>query len=199
MRGCGGWCGIVAAAERFRERQRDIPHKSLNAMWFLPAALLFPPGLVCLLVVLTYAWLWLRVVRSSPHRWVYNAATVSLGYATASAVFHAVTGHAAGNAGLTKNAAVLAACFGAGAVALAVNFALVSVAVGLTTPGATPRQLFGGPSQYLTESAAICLGVLGAAGYTLAPWLSLAGLPVAALLTTSRAQGLAREDGLRHA
>jgi diguanylate cyclase (GGDEF)-like protein len=169
-------------AERFRERHRDIPHKSLNAMWFLPAALLFPPGLVCLLVALTYAWLWLRVVRNSPHRWLYNAATVSLGYATAGVAFHAVTGHAAGSAGLTKNTAVLAACFGAGAVALAVNFALVSVVIGLTTPGATARQLFGGPSQYLTELAAICLGVLGAAGYTLAPWLALAGVPVAALL-----------------
>ena len=66
-------------AERFRERHRDIPHKSLNAMWFLPAALLFPPGLVCLLIAVTYAWLWLRVVHHSPHRWLYNAATVMLG------------------------------------------------------------------------------------------------------------------------
>src|SRR5487761_1243490 len=169
-------------AERFRERHRDIPHKSLNAMWFLPAAVLFPPGLVCLLVVLTYAWLWLRVVHNSPHRWVYNAATVSLGYATASVAFHAVAGHAAGPGGLAKDQAALAACFGAGALALVVNFLLVSVVIGLTTPGATARQLFGGPSQYLTESAAICLGILGAAGYTLAPWLALAGVPVAALL-----------------
>jgi diguanylate cyclase (GGDEF)-like protein len=169
-------------AERFRERHRDIPHKSLNAMWFLPAALLFPPGLVCLLVALTYAWLWLRVVHHSPHRWVYNAATVTLGYATASVVFHAVSEHVAGTAGLTKNPAVLAACFGAGVIALAINFALVSLVIRLTTRGATARQLFGGPSQYLTESAAVCLGVLGAAGYTLAPWLALAGVPVAALL-----------------
>jgi diguanylate cyclase (GGDEF)-like protein len=169
-------------AERFRERHRDTPHKSLNAMWFLPAALLFPPGLVCLLVALTYAWLWLRVVHHSPHRWIYNAATVSIGYATASVVFHAVTGSAAGAPGLPKNSAALAACFAAGAIALAVNFALVSLVIALTTPGATARQLFGGPSQYLTESAAMCLGVLGAAAYTLAPWLVLAGVPVAALL-----------------
>jgi diguanylate cyclase (GGDEF)-like protein len=169
-------------AERFRERHRDTPHKSLNAMWFLPAALLFPPGLVCLLVALTYAWLWLRVVHHSPHRWIYNAATVAIGYATASVFFHAVTGTAAGPPGLPRNSAALAACFAAGAIALAVNFALVSLVIALTTPGATARQLFGGPSQYLTESAAICLGVLGAAGYTLAPWLILAGVPVAALL-----------------
>jgi diguanylate cyclase (GGDEF)-like protein len=169
-------------AERFRERHRDTPHKSLNAMWFLPAALLFPPGLVCLLVSLTYAWLWLRVVHHSPHRWIYNAATVAIGYATASVFFHAVTGTAAGPPGLPRNSAALAACFAAGAIALAVNFALVSLVIALTTPGATARQLFGGPSQYLTESAAICLGVLGAAGYTLAPWLILAGVPVAALL-----------------
>jgi len=180
---CAG-AGVESSrhAERFRERHRDIPHKSLNAMWFLPAALLFPPGLVCLLVALTYAWLWLRVVRHSPHRWVYNAATVTLGYATASVVFHAVSEHVAGTAGLTKNPAVLAACFGAGVIALAINFALVSLVIRLTTRGATARQLFGGPSQYLTESAAVCLGVLGAAGYTLAPWLVLAGVPVAALL-----------------
>ena len=169
-------------AERFRERHRDTPHKSLNAMWFLPAALLFPPGLVCLLVALTYAWLWLRVVHHSPHRWIYNAATVAIGYATASVFFHAVTGSPAGAPGLPRNSAALAACFAAGAIALAVNFALVSLVIALTTPGATARQLFGGPSQYLTESAAICLGVLGAAGYTLAPWLILAGVPVAALL-----------------
>ncbi len=106
----------------------------------------------------------------------------AIGYATASVVFHAVTGSAAGAPGLPKNSAVLAACFAAGAIALAVNFALVSLVIALTTPGATARQLFGGPSQYLTESAAICLGVLGAAGYTLAPWLVLAGVPVAALL-----------------
>lgn len=42
--------------------------------------------------------------------------------------------------------------------------------------------MFGGPSQYLTETAAICLGILGAAAFSLQPWLVLAGLPVAALL-----------------
>jgi diguanylate cyclase (GGDEF)-like protein len=170
-------------AERFRERHRDIPHKSLNAMWFLPAALLFPPGLVCLLAMLTYVWFWQRVVQHSLHRWVYNAATVVLAYATASVAFHALAGPQHGSRiGLTTDSALLAAGFAAGAVALAINFALVSIPIALTTPDATARQLFGGPSQYLTESAAICLGVLGAAAYTIRPWLVLAGVPVAALL-----------------
>ncbi|MGH3155624.1 MAG: diguanylate cyclase [Streptosporangiaceae bacterium] len=169
-------------AERFRERHRDIPHKSLNAMWFLPAALLFPPGLVCLLAMVCYVWIWVRVVHHSPHRWVYNAATVVLAYAAASVVFHALAGNSAGHRALTTDSAMLLACFGVGAIALTVNFVLVSIPIALTTAGATARQLFGGPSQYLTESAAVCLGVLGAAGYTLQPWLVLAGVPVAALL-----------------
>ncbi|HEY3733417.1 MAG TPA: GGDEF domain-containing protein [Streptosporangiaceae bacterium] len=169
-------------AERFRERHRDIPHKSLNAMWFLPAALLFPPGLVCLLVAVTYCWVWLRVVRHSPHRWMYNGATVMLGYASASVFYHAIAGEHAGHIGLPHGSGMLAACFVAGAIALAVNFSLVSVTIRLTTPGASLRQLFGGPSQNLTEAAAVCLGILGAASYTLQPWLVVAGVPVAALL-----------------
>jgi diguanylate cyclase (GGDEF)-like protein len=185
----GAVAGIESSrrAERFRERHRDSPHKSLNGMWFLPAALLFPPGLVCLLVALTYAWLWVRVIRHSPHRWVYNAASAILGYAAASVVFHALVGHAlAGHGlsrtGLTTDQAALAACFGAAAIALAVNYILVGMAIALTTPRATPRQLFGGPSQQLTELSLAGLGVLEAAAYTLAPWLVLAGVPVAALL-----------------
>ena len=169
-------------AERFRERHRDIPHKSLNAMWFLPAALLFSPGLVCLLAMVCYVWFWVRVVQHSPHRWVYNAATVVLAYGVASVAFHALSGSPSSRLALTSDSATLAACFGAGAVALTINFVLVSIPIALTTPGATARQLFGGPSQYLTESAAICLGILGAAAYTLQPWLVLAGVPVAALL-----------------
>jgi diguanylate cyclase (GGDEF)-like protein len=167
-------------AERFRERHRDIPHKTLNAMWLLPAAVLFPPGPVCLLVAVGYAWFWWRVVRHSPYRWVFNAATAILGYGSASMIFHAVTGTA--GPGLPAGSAVLAACFGAGLVALAVNILLVGLAIGLSRPDSTGRQRFGGPPEMLTESAAICLGVLGAAAFTRAPWLVLAGVPVATLL-----------------
>lgn len=188
IEGIAWFCVCAAAgiessrrAERFRERHRDIPHKSLNAMWFLPAALLFPPGLVCLMAIITHIWFWQRVIRHSPHRWVFNASNVVLAYAGASVLFHAVTQQPS-RLGLTSDPAVLAASFGAGAIALAINFALVSIPIALTTPGATARQLFGGPSQFLTELAAVCLGVLGAAAYTLQPWLVLAGVPVAALL-----------------
>src|ERR1700733_10790047 len=128
-------------AERFRERHRDIPHKSLNAMWFLPAALLFSPGLVCLLAMVCYVWFWVRVVHHSPHRWVYNAATVVLAYGVASVAFHALAGNPSGGQALTSDSAMLVACFGAGAVALTVNFVLVSIPIALTTPGATGRQL----------------------------------------------------------
>jgi diguanylate cyclase (GGDEF)-like protein len=184
------WFAVCAAAgiessrraERFRERHRDIPHKTLNAMWFLPAALLFPPGLVCLMVIVTHIWFWMRVIRHSLHRWVFNAATVVLSYACASVFFHALPDHSSSAPGLTTHSAMLAACFGAAAISMAVNFILVSIPIALTTPGATARQLFGGPSQYLTEMAAICLGILGAAAYSLQPWLALAGVPVAALL-----------------
>jgi diguanylate cyclase (GGDEF)-like protein len=165
-------------AERFRERHRDIPHKTLNAMWLLPAAVLFPPGLVCLLVAVTYAWFWLRVVRHSPYRWVFNAATAVLGYGAASLAFHAL----AGSLGPHARPGPLAACFGVGLIALLVNILLVGLAIGLTRPGSTSRQRFGGLPDVLTESAAICLGVLGAAAFTLAPWLVLAGVPVATLL-----------------
>src|ERR1700690_3349617 len=120
-------------AERFRERHRDIPHKSLNAMWFLPAALLFPPGLVCLLILVTYCWLWLRVVHHSPHRWIYNGATVTLGYATAGIFYPAIGGQSAGHIGLPHGSGMLAACFAAGAIALIVNFSLVSAVIWLTT------------------------------------------------------------------
>lgn len=55
-------------AERFRERHRDGPHQSLTGMWFLPAAVLFPAGLTCLLIVAVYSWRWLRVIRHSPYQ-----------------------------------------------------------------------------------------------------------------------------------
>jgi diguanylate cyclase (GGDEF)-like protein len=147
-------------------------------MWLLPAAVLFPPGLVCLLVALTYAWFWLRVVRHSPHRWVFNAATAVLGYGGAGLLFHTL----AGKLGPHPRPGALAACFGAGLIALLVSILLVGIAIGLSRPGSTGRQRFGGPSELLTESTAICLGVLGAVAFTVAPWLVLAGVPVATLL-----------------
>jgi diguanylate cyclase (GGDEF)-like protein len=177
--GVAGTIESSRRAERFRERHRDIPHKSLNPMWFLPAALLFPPGLVCLLAAFGSAWLWLRVIQHSPHRWIYNGAAVILGYAAASVFFRAVAGQ---TGRLPHHPAALAACFGAGAIALAVNYALVGLPIALTTPKVTARQLFGGPSQQLTELAVLCLGILVAAACSVAPWLCLTGIPVAALL-----------------
>src|SRR5215470_5046711 len=63
-----GWIALCAGVgielsqrvERLRERHRDTPYNSLNGVWTLAAALLFPPGVAVLVPVVIYVWSWFR-------------------------------------------------------------------------------------------------------------------------------------------
>ncbi len=180
-----GLCSLIEVelsrrVVRLRERHRDTPHKTFHAVWLLPAALLLPPGLVAVLVLATYAFVWTRIYRHTPHRWVYSAATALLGYTGASIAYHAMSGSRVGT--LREGGLGVLTALAAGALALGVNYLLVAAAIRLSVGGVTRKQAFGDSGEQLIEVSSICLGLLVAEVFTVEPYLAPAALPVVALL-----------------
>lgn len=183
------WLGLCSVAEvelsrrvvRLRERHRDTPHKTFHAVWLLPAALLLPPGLVAVLVVLIYTCVWVRAYRHSPHRWVYSAATALIGYTGASLAYRAVAG-AVDFGELRPGGLGVLMALGVGVLALSVNYLLVAAAIRLVAGEVTRKQAFGDGGEQLIEVSSVCLGLLVAVTFTVSPLLVAAALPVVALL-----------------
>ncbi|WP_254126392.1 sensor domain-containing diguanylate cyclase [Amycolatopsis sp. CA-230715] len=91
---------IQTEVSRKIERQRRIlsagPHMNMTSVWTLPAALLLPPQVTAVLVLLVYAYLgrrtWSGIRPGSPHLLLANATNVILSCYGAFAVSHALSG-----------------------------------------------------------------------------------------------------------
>ena len=168
---------IIAGVERVRRYTAETHHVNLTSVWTFASALLLPPVLGAVVVVVVYTHLYVRVLRPVPppqrrpvFREVYSAATVVL-------AVHA----AAGMLAATRPGEVYGALPEVLALVLTlltytvVNTCLVLGVVAMSAPE-TPilRILFGGDELAL-ELATLCLGALTAAGLA-------AGGPLVALL-----------------
>ncbi|MBC3191417.1 GGDEF domain-containing protein [Pseudonocardia sp. C8] len=168
---------IIAGVERVRRYTAETHHVNLTSVWTFASALLLPPVLGALVVVVVYTHMYLRVLRPVPppdrrpvYREVYSTATVVL-------AVHA----AAGVLAATRPGELYGTLPGAVALLLTlltytvVNTCLVLGVVAMTAPD-TPimRILFGGDELAL-ELATLCLGALTAGAL-------LAGGPPVALL-----------------
>jgi diguanylate cyclase len=154
-------------AERLRRRIAATRYINMTSVWTFAAALLLPPGLATVVVVVIYLHLYLRVARPSgtpPHRQVYSAATVLLAVHAVAGLLALVDGRA-GALATPQNAALV---LGALVAYTAVNTLLVVSVLRLTAPG----------SRFLT----ILLG--GDIGLELAT-LSIGGLVAVVLANTS--------------
>lgn len=168
--------GLVIHVETARgiERRREVvadgqPYIELKSVWSFAGLLLLPIGLALALVVVTFAYWWLRVSqRPVPHRWTYSAATVLIASVAAWQVLELVPGgvlvKVAGPLGLL----VLVA---AGVTRWVVNHGLVVFMICLSAPGTPWWKRLGSPTDTLIGIGALALGAALAVVAVTTPWL----------------------------
>ncbi|MHC1561221.1 GGDEF domain-containing protein [Actinomycetospora sp. C-140] len=168
--------GLVVHVETARgiERRREIvadgqPYIELKSVWSFAGLLLLPLGLALALVVVTFAYWWLRVSqRPVVHRWTYSAATVLIASVAAWAVLELMPGgllvKVAGPVGLL----VLVA---AGLTRWVVNHGLVVFMICLSAPGTPWWKRLGSPTDTLIGLGALALGAALAVVALTTPWL----------------------------
>jgi hypothetical protein len=172
--GCGGV--VIEVIRAVGEPDGTIPHDLLG-VWFLPIAVMFPPGFAFLAPILVGAYRVVRVRSLFQYRRVFNAAALSLGWGAASIVFHAAPASIAGPAPWSGQHAVTWVVLAAGCYLMAwgISSALMMAAVRLATPEVRLRGGFGGRTAWVSDLGGLCLGVVVAAE------VAVAGLVVAIL------------------
>ncbi|MDT0349667.1 GGDEF domain-containing protein [Pseudonocardia charpentierae] len=151
---------IALRVERMRRRVTPSPHVDLSSVWTFAAALLLPPLLATLTVIVIYLHLYLRVwrpTRNPAYRWLFTTATVVL-------AVHAAAGAVAyvDNSDVFGSGSGLAAIVTALLCYTAVNTCLVVGAVVLSAPERTFRQLLGHGDEVVLELATLSMGALAA-------------------------------------
>jgi diguanylate cyclase (GGDEF)-like protein len=151
---------IALRVERMRRRVTPSPHVDLSSVWTFAAALLLPPLLATLTVIVIYLHLYLRVwrpTRNPAYRWLFTTATVVL-------AVHAAAGAVAyvDNSDVFDSGSGLAAIVTALLCYTAVNTCLVVGAVVLSAPERTFRQLLGHGDEVVLELATLSMGALAA-------------------------------------
>jgi diguanylate cyclase (GGDEF)-like protein len=151
---------IALRVERLRRRVTPSPHVDLSSVWTFAAALLLPPLLATLTVIVIYLHLYLRVwrpTRNPAYRWLFTTATVVL-------AVHAAAGAVAyvDNSDVFDSGSGLAAIVTALLCYTAVNTCLVVGAVVLSAPERTFRQLLGHGDEVVLELATLSMGALAA-------------------------------------
>jgi diguanylate cyclase (GGDEF)-like protein len=151
---------IALRVERMRRRVTPSPHVDLSSVWTFAAALLLPPLLATLTVIVIYLHLYLRVwrpTRNPAYRWLFTTATVVLAvHAAAGAVVYV------DNSDVFDSGSGLAAIVTALLCYTAVNTCLVVGAVVLSAPERTFRQLLGHGDEVVLELATLSMGALAA-------------------------------------
>ncbi|CAM3971272.1 diguanylate cyclase [Kibdelosporangium persicum] len=177
------WFGVLLAAavlqaelsvrvERMRRFFTSNPHVNMTSVWLFAGALLLPYSIACVLAVLIYAHLWLRIWQAVPrvrlYRTVCSAATVVLSIAAAQAVLMLPLGSLSYVA--------------SGATYMVVNCVLVVIGFRLHHPSRTFESLLGSWAENVLEATTLCLGGITAVLLTEHPALvALMLLPVVTL------------------
>jgi diguanylate cyclase (GGDEF)-like protein len=187
---------IAVGLERLRRRVTDTPHVDLSSVWTFAGAILLPPSLAALVVLVIFTHQWLRVWRSvgvPGYRHLFSTATVVLACHAAAAVLHyAGSGNPPrlgalltdGQLGSARELLVLVLAMLAYAT---VNTGLIAGAIALSAPRPrpTPARLLGHWDENMLELGTLCLGGLAATVLGTNPWLVL--LVMAPVLVLHRA------------
>lgn len=168
--------GLVVHVETARgiERRREVvadgqPYIELKSVWSFAGLLLLPLGLALALVVVTFAYWWLRVSqRPVVHRWTYSGATVLIASVTAWAVLELVPGDLLDKVSGPVGLVVLVA---AGLARWTVNHGLVVFMICLSAPGTPWWKRLGSCTDTLIGLGALALGAALAVVALTTPWL----------------------------
>ena len=178
---------IAIGLERLRRQVADTPHGDLSSVWTFAAAVLLPPALATVVVLVIFTHQWFRVWRSiqvPAYRHTFSTATVVLACHAAAAVL----GYAGGVSPLELEGPRELLTVGLAILAYAtVNTGLVAAAIALSAPlpRPSPAQLIGHWDDNMLELATLCLGGLAAFALASNPWL--VPLVMAPLLVLHRA------------
>lgn len=191
------WVAILAAcavihieATRTIERKREIaagagPYLDLKSVWNFAALVVLPPVLATAMVVFTYVYAWIRIwPHKQPvqaYRWTYSGTTVVLSTQVAVAV---LSFGPQGYPGLPTGVGGLAFVAAAGAIRWLINYTLVLIVLGLSTPHLTARELFANFKDQIMEAGAVAFGFTTAALLVTEPIYII--MPVAALLAMQK-------------
>jgi diguanylate cyclase (GGDEF)-like protein len=178
---------IAVGLERLRRQVADTPHGDLSSVWTFAAAVLLPPALATIVVLVIFTHQWFRVWRSiqvPAYRHTFSTATVVLACHAAAAVL----GYAGGASPMRLDGPRELLTVGMAILAYAtVNTGLVAAAIALSAPlpRPSPAQLIGHWDDNMLELATLCLGGLAAFALASNPWL--VPLVMAPLLVLHRA------------
>lgn len=169
----------VRTIERRREQaSKKAPYTNLKSLWVFAALLVLPLPLVIGLTAVSYVYCWYRVYGPTIlFRKFYSAATFVLASAVASAVLDGPL--------LPHDLWSLLRVAAAAGVWWLVNYALVVVAIGWSSPEKLPiRQALGHPGDQLVVASALGLGATMAVLLVHEPWALPA--PMIAVLCVHR-------------
>jgi len=163
---------FATGVERARRRVGERSYTDLSTVWTFTAALLLPAALATTTIVVIYTYLWFRVwkpARFPLFRHTFTTTTVLLAAIAAQEVVGATGGTERWADGLTGIVTLGAATLAYAAV----NSLLIALAVGVSTPDATPSHLFGALDEITVELATLCLGAMLALTLTVSAWFVL--------------------------
>jgi diguanylate cyclase (GGDEF)-like protein len=155
-------CGIIAieSTRSVREAHGEAV-RDLQSVWFLAIAVALPPIFAFIAPFLLMAYKLLRVPRLVIYRRVLSNATLSLGYGTASIVFHAIPGSVAGSfPGTGRHAIMWTACVAAcGLLGWLINCSLVITAIKVSNPEVRVRDQIGNRESIASDLLELSLAV----------------------------------------
>jgi diguanylate cyclase (GGDEF)-like protein len=160
--------------------------KDVYGVWELPLAILLPPVFALVAPIFRFTLTQLRIRRVPLHRRVFSAAVMGLSNASASLVFHAVTGQRIGMApGIGSPATLWLAAVAVAAITLwTVNTSLVFPAFKGSDPTVTVRDLLA-RDNVQNDVAESCVAVLVTLGIAVTPLTILFAFPFVTLLQRS--------------
>jgi ATP-binding cassette ChvD family protein len=174
-------CGAMCIEVTRRLGQPSGISRDLLSAWWLPVALLLPPGYAMVAPAILGVILAVRIQRTPLYRRVFSSAALGLAGASASALFHLLT---PGRAGYLRPREV-AAAIGCALVFAVLNTCVVAVAAQLAEPAGRLADQLWDRERTVLDLTEICVGILVTIACGISPLLLLVALPPALLLQRS--------------
>lgn len=161
--------------------------KDVYGVWELPLAILLPPVFTLVAPIFRFTLTQLRIRRVPLHRRAFSTAVMGLSNASASVVFHAITGQRTGTAPAIGTPATmwLFAVAVAAATLWIVNTGLLFPAIKGSDPTTTLRGAFLARESVQNDAAESCVAVLVTLGIAVTPLTILFAFPFVTLLQRS--------------
>ena len=189
---CGALLLCTAATVELTKRVGENAGviKDVYGVWELPAAVLLPPVYALVMPIFRFTLTQMRIRRVPLHRRVYSAAVLGLSNASASIVFHAITGQGFGTATRLgpggPSAAIWVSAVAVAAMAMwAVNTSLVFPAIKGADPTVSIRELYLARERVQNDVAELCVAVLVTLGIAITPVTIILAFPFVTLLQRS--------------